>query len=65
MRVLLDECVDPRVRSLFSDHECATVHEKRWDALEDGALLTLAQKEFDVLMTIDSRMGFQQNIPKF
>ena len=65
MRVLIDECVDPRVKLLFGDHERATVHDKGWDTLEDGPLLALAMKEFDVLLTIDSRMEFQQNIPKF
>jgi predicted nuclease of predicted toxin-antitoxin system len=65
MRILIDECVDPRVKLLFSDHERATVHEKGWDALEDGPLLALAVKEFDVLVTIDRGLEFQQNIPKF
>jgi predicted nuclease of predicted toxin-antitoxin system len=65
MRILIDECVDPRVRPLFRDHEAATVHDKGWDTLEDGPLLALAQKEFDVLLTIDSGIEFQQNIPKF
>jgi hypothetical protein len=65
MRILIDECVDPRVKLLFGDHERATVHDKGWDTLEDGPLLALAQKEFDALVTIDSRMEFQQNIPKF
>ena len=48
MRVLIDECVDPRVKLLFADHEAETVHEKGWDALEDGPLLKLAQEQFDV-----------------
>lgn len=65
MRILIDECVDPRVKLLFGDHERATVHDQCWDSLEDGPLLDLAQKEFDVLVTIDSRMEFQQNIAKF
>jgi hypothetical protein len=26
-----DECVDPRIKRLFADHEIATVHEKKWD----------------------------------
>ena len=65
MRILIDECVDPRVRLLFRDHEAVTVHDRGWDTLEDGPLLALAQKEFDVLLTIDSGMEFQQNIPKF
>ena len=46
MRVLIDECVDPR------------------SALEDGPLLTAAQHEFDVLLIIDRKMEFQQNLSK-
>jgi predicted nuclease of predicted toxin-antitoxin system len=65
MRVLIDECVDPRVKLLFSEHKVATVHEQGWDTLEDGLLLTAAQKEFDVLVTIDGRIEFQQNLSKF
>ena len=38
MRILIDECVDPRVKRLF-DHEVKTVHEMGWDSLKDGVLL--------------------------
>jgi hypothetical protein len=48
MRVLIDECIDPRVKLLFDGHETATVHEQGWDALEDGSLLSIAQGAFDV-----------------
>ncbi len=65
MRVLIDECVDPRVTLLLGDHKVATVHEQRWDALEDGPLLAVAQEEFDVLVTIDGNLEFQQNLSKF
>ncbi|HXA65748.1 MAG TPA: DUF5615 family PIN-like protein [Bryobacteraceae bacterium] len=65
MRVLIDECVDPRVTLLLGDHRVATVHEQRWDALEDGPLLAVAQEEFDVLVTIDGNLEFQQNLSKF
>jgi len=27
MRILIDECVDPRVKKLFPDYEVKTVHE--------------------------------------
>jgi hypothetical protein len=64
MRVLIDECVDPRVKLLLADHQAATVHEKGWDALEDGPLLALAQNEFDVLLTIEGSLEFQQNLAK-
>ena len=65
MRILIDECVDPRVKLLFGDHKVATVHEQGWDTLEDGPLLTVAQKGFDVLLTIDGSLEFQQNLSRF
>ena len=64
MRVLIDECVDPRVTRLFGDHRVATVHDQGWDTLEDGPLLTFAQEEFDVLVTIDGSLEYQQNLAK-
>jgi len=65
MRVILDECVDPRVRRLFGGHEVSTVHEQGWDALEDGHLLDRAQREFDVLVTIDGSIEHQQNLARY
>jgi predicted nuclease of predicted toxin-antitoxin system len=65
MRVLIDECVDPRVKLLIREFGPSTVHEQGWDTLEDGDLLTAAQKEFDVLVTIDRGIEFQQNLSKF
>ncbi len=65
MRILIDECVDPRVKTLLLDHLVATVHEQGWGALGDGALLAAAQHLFDVLVTIDRKLEFQQNIAKF
>src|SRR5450432_1044073 len=65
MRVLIDECVDPRVKLLFGDHAVATVHEMGWDSLTDGRLLTVAQQQFDVLVTIDKGLEFQQNLSRF
>jgi hypothetical protein len=64
MRVLIDECVDPRAKLLFGDHKVATVHEQGWDTLEDGPLLAAAQKDFDVLLTIDGGFEFQRNLAK-
>jgi predicted nuclease of predicted toxin-antitoxin system len=65
MRILVDECVDPRVKRLFADHQTAAVHEKKWDTLDDGALLAVAHDQFDVLLTIDRSLEFQQNVGKF
>jgi predicted nuclease of predicted toxin-antitoxin system len=42
MRILIDECVDPRVAALFDEHDAKTVREMGWDQLLDGPLLQLA-----------------------
>jgi hypothetical protein len=36
-----------------------------WAAIKNGELLALAEKEFDVLITVDRNLSFQQNLPKF
>jgi hypothetical protein len=64
MRLLIDECVDPRVKSLFPGHEVSTVYELGWDSAKDRELLKLAQEQFDVLLTIDRGLEFQQNLSK-
>ena len=63
MRVLIDECVDPRVKTLLLDHQPATVHDQGWSAFEDGALLAAAENEFDVLVTIDRSFSFNRILP--
>jgi predicted nuclease of predicted toxin-antitoxin system len=61
MRILIDECVDPRIKALFPEHDVSTVHDMGWNELTDGTLLALAAKSFDVLLTIDKGLEFQQN----
>jgi hypothetical protein len=36
-----------------------------WAGIKNGELLTLAEKEFDVFITVDLNLSFQQNLPKF
>ncbi len=65
MRVLIDECVDPRVKSILFDHRPATVHENGWSGSPDGRLLAAAQREFDVLLTADGKLEHRQNLKKY
>jgi hypothetical protein len=37
----------------------------RWAGLDNGRLLAKAEKEFDVFITVDRNLTFQQNLPKF
>jgi predicted nuclease of predicted toxin-antitoxin system len=62
MRVLLDECVNPRVRAAFSDHEVSTVVDMGWRGITNGKLLALAQEAFDVFVTLDRNLEYQQNL---
>ena len=64
MRVLLDECVNPRLRRAFSGHEVTTVAEAHWLTLPDNELLALAQGNFDVFITIDQGFAHQHNLRK-
>ena len=65
MRVLLDECIDWRLAREIAGHDVSTARQKGWTAIRNGELLTLASKEFDVFVTVDRNLAFQQNIVSF
>ena len=65
MKVLLDECVDARLASHLTGCSVQTVAARGWAGITNGRLLTLAHKEFDVLVTVDRNLAFQQHLPKF
>lgn len=64
MRVLVDECVDRRFATQLTGHEAITVPEKGWGGISNGELLRLAEKEFDVFLTVDRNLAFQQPLPQ-
>jgi hypothetical protein len=61
MRVLLDECVPRGLRAELPGHEVKTVAEVGWAGAKNGALLQLAATRFDVLLTVDRKLEYQQN----
>jgi hypothetical protein len=63
--VLLDECVDARFAPHVVGFETHTVLSKGWSGISNGKLLALAQAEFDVFVTVDKNLSFQQHLPKF
>lgn len=65
MRVLLDECVDRRLARQLSSHAVKTVPEMGWATIRNGDLLAPAEKEFDVFVTVDRNLSFQQNLRRF
>lgn len=65
MRVLLDECVPRKPRRGLTGHEVLTVTERAWSGVENGELLALAEAEFDVFLTVDQNLKYQQNLASF
>jgi hypothetical protein len=63
MRVLLDECVPRALRDELSDHQVKTVAEAGWAGVKNGLLLELAAKKFDVPLTVDRNLEYQQDFP--
>lgn len=65
MKVLLDECVPRKLRQELAKHEVLTVTERGWSGIKNGKLLALAVAEFDVFLTVDQNLKYQQNLKAF
>src|SRR5437879_2716219 len=62
MRLLLDECVDVRLRQHFPGYECQTAQYAGVAGLKNGRLLDAAEQAgFDVIVTTDREIPNQQN----
>ena len=62
MRILLDECVPWPMQELLADHECINVQGRGWAGIKNGDLLRLAAAEFDLFITSDQGIRYQQNL---
>ena len=65
MKILLDECIDRRLARELKGHTVKTVPQMGWAGIKNGRLLAAAEKEFDVFVTVDRNLSFQQHLPKF
>jgi Domain of unknown function (DUF5615) len=65
VELLLDECIDRRLAKDLAGHGVKTVPQMGWAGIKNGALLALAEKEFDAFITVDRNLSFQQSLPKF
>jgi len=65
MRLLLDECVTSYLKPEFDGHEVSTFEEAGLKGLRNGKLLEAASGRFDVLVTVDQNLRFQQNLENF
>jgi predicted nuclease of predicted toxin-antitoxin system len=65
MKILLDECVDWRLLRDLIEHDVKSARQAGLASTDDGDLLRHAQREFEVLITTDKNLAFQQNVGRF
>lgn len=66
MKILLDECVTKKLKTHLTEFEVKTVVEMNWSGLKNGDLMKVANEEnFDILLTIDKNLSYQQNLKKY
>lgn len=66
MKILLDECVTKRLKSYLAEYEVFTVSQMNWNGVKNGKLMELCvANNFDLLLTIDKNLMFQQHLDKY
>ena len=64
LKILLDECVDRGLADHLSGHDVTTVPGMGWAGIKNGELLRLAESQFDIFLTTDRNLAFQQNLSR-
>ncbi|HYV11266.1 MAG TPA: DUF5615 family PIN-like protein [Pyrinomonadaceae bacterium] len=64
MKILLDECTPHVLKKLLTGFEIKTVQDQGWSGITNGALLRLAEGQFEVFITSDQNLRYQQNLAK-
>ena len=62
MKVFLDECIDWRLSREIAGHDVRTARDVDWTGVKNGELLRRVAASFDVFITVDSNLSFQQNL---
>ena len=63
MKILLDDCVPQRLCKSLQEHECHSARRAGFSGKRNGELLALAEADsFDVLITVDKSIPYQQNL---
>lgn len=57
--------MDRRLAREIAGHEVTTTQRRGWSGTENGRLLKLAAAEFDVFLTVDRNLSFQQPVVDF
>jgi predicted nuclease of predicted toxin-antitoxin system len=64
MRILVDECLPVALKGTLTGlgHECEAVRKAGFGAKKNGELLRIAEGRWDVLLTSDRNIKYQQNM---
>jgi hypothetical protein len=62
VKILLDECVPFPPSKILKPHLCRTAQQMGWASIRNGDLLDLAEAQFDVFITADQGLPYQQNL---
>jgi predicted nuclease of predicted toxin-antitoxin system len=62
MKILFDQGTPAPLRRALTLHSVSTAYEMGWMQLNNGALLRAAEAQFDVLITTDRNLRYQQNV---
>jgi hypothetical protein len=63
MRILFDQGTPSGIAAALSSHEVTEAIERGWDRISNGELLRLAEDAgFDLLVTTDKKIRYQQNL---
>jgi len=63
MRILFDHGTPSGIASALASHEVTEARELGWDRISNGELLRLAEEAgFELLLTTDKRIRYQQNL---
>src|SRR6266852_6201993 len=62
MKILMDECVPWPMHRLLTNHSCTSVQAQGWSGIRNGDLLRRAEAEFDLFITSDQNIRYQQNL---
>jgi predicted nuclease of predicted toxin-antitoxin system len=66
MKILLDECVTKQLKKHLNEYEVFTARELKLGGIKNGKLLTYCvDNNFDILLTIDKNLIYQQNFDKY
>jgi predicted nuclease of predicted toxin-antitoxin system len=62
MKILFDECVPWPMQRILASHSCTTVQAEGWSGIRNSELLKRVRNDFDLLITADQNILYQQNL---